>query len=73
MGRKACLDAQPRNWWRRWGMPREQRFRQERVLRVGPAPEPSDIKFENLEYSLVRELCVCGRECGDVETFSNNL
>ena len=57
MGRKACLDAQPRNWWRRWVMPREQRFRQERVLRVGPAPEPSDIKFENLEYSLVRTLC----------------
>ena len=53
VGKRTCLEAQPRYFWRRWRVPLEDRFRGTHTLFIEEAPEPSDLKFENLEYKKV--------------------
>jgi hypothetical protein len=50
-GRDAALAAQPRNAWHRWKCPVELKLRGTHVLRMDVAPEVTDIKFENLEFT----------------------
>ncbi|KAJ9530166.1 hypothetical protein QJQ45_023445, partial [Haematococcus lacustris] len=55
-GRDACLAAQPRTLYQRWTWPSGLRFRGKHMLRVSPAPEPEDIRFENLEFKRVNRV-----------------
>ncbi len=49
--RDAALAALPRTWLARLRQPVDQRFRGTHRLRVGIAPQATDIYFENLEFS----------------------
>ncbi|EFJ48171.1 hypothetical protein VOLCADRAFT_117676, partial [Volvox carteri f. nagariensis] len=59
-GRQRVLRALPRSLMKQWRMKPERKFNNGGIgmsrirpvaLNVSPAPEPSDIKYENLEYS----------------------
>ncbi|KAL0041478.1 hypothetical protein WJX79_004916 [Trebouxia sp. C0005] len=54
--RLKCMQANPSSVGKRWAQRRDRRFRKRHALRVGPAPEPSDVVWENLEFSVVQRL-----------------
>mmetsp|Transcript_23311 Transcript_23311/g.64404 ORF Transcript_23311/g.64404 Transcript_23311/m.64404 type:complete len:924 (+) Transcript_23311:130-2901(+) len=47
--RNRCIEAQPKSWAKRMLMDKSLRFRQMHALLITRAPEPTDIKFENLQ------------------------
>ncbi|KAL0049982.1 hypothetical protein WJX82_002021 [Trebouxia sp. C0006] len=54
--RLKCMQANPSSVGKRWAQRRDRRFRKRHALRVGPAPEPSDVVWENLEFSVMQRL-----------------